>query len=220
MKSFLSKDLTKDELYQAVKMLIDAEETEPKAAHLPQQKLYTLFSAAFQYLLFCSTKHPGAYIIRIEDAHLADKLARRAKDPTTRKFLTKLLVPRRLKYNKSTFYLDFFQLTTWQQTNEIPPARLKGCLIVKGTSDKIMQDEVMADPSEETEVEVDPTSLLPENYYLESIRPLVERLVVIAYGKEIKDAKKILFPFIEDTEKMPSGVVIKEDLQFEDDQDI
>ena len=226
MKSFRSKDLTKEELYKAVKQLIDAQSAEKTILHLPQQKLYTLFSAAFQYLLFCSTKKPGAYIIRIEDAHLTDKLSRRAKDPTTRKFLSRLLVPRRLKYNQSTFYLDFFQLTTWQQTSEIPPERLKGALIVKGTSDKIMMDELIPEVDVDVELQqeeeqiVDITAQLPDDYYLESLRPLIDNIVVIAYDKEIKDSKPIHFPFIDDQEKMPSGVIIKENLQFEDDQDL
>jgi len=73
------KDLDKSTLYEAVKTLV---ENPAKHIHLDQQKLFTLFSVAFQYILFRSTKHPGHYIIRIEDSMLAEKLARKAmNDP-------------------------------------------------------------------------------------------------------------------------------------------
>lgn len=214
----LSKDLTKEQLYESVKMLLDAETAGNKVIHMPQQKLYTLFSAAFQYMLYSSTKNPGAYVIRIEDGHLADKLARRAKDSTTRKFLTKLILPRRLKYNQSTFYLDFFPVTTWQQTNEIPASKLKGCLVVKGTSEKVMQEEILLPDEEESAEgqELAPSLNLPEDYYYESMRPLVDRLVIIAYGKEIDDAKAIKLPFIEESDRSAPGVIIRENLQFDE----
>ena len=82
------KDLDKSTLYEAVKTLV---EHPAKHIHLDQQKLFTLFSIAFQYILFRSTKHPGHYIIRIEDPSLAEKLARKAKDETTRKFIGRLI---------------------------------------------------------------------------------------------------------------------------------
>ncbi len=211
-----SKDLSKEQLYESVKMLLDAEQEGHKVVHLPQQKLYTLFSAAFQYMLYSSTKDPGAYIIRTEDAHLADKLARRAKDPTTRKFMQRLLLPRRLKYNQSTFYLDFFPITTWQQTNEIPPNRLKGCLVVKSTSDKIIQEPVVLENEEEKIAIPD----LPDDYYYESMRPLVKRLTIIAFDTKIKDAHPIKLPFIEECKQVAPGVIIREDINFDDDTDI
>ena len=93
-----SKDLSKEDLYESVKTLV---ETEEEHIHLDQQKLFTLFSVAFQYLLFKSTKEPGAYILRIEDSALAEKLAKKSKDPSTRRFVQSLLLPRKLKYQKS-----------------------------------------------------------------------------------------------------------------------
>ena len=78
----MSNDLTKQDLYEGVKTLI---ETDAIHVHLPQQKLFTLFSVGFQYLLFQSTRNPGSYVIRVEDGHLAEKLAKKAKDPSTRK---------------------------------------------------------------------------------------------------------------------------------------
>ena len=77
----MSGDITKQDLYEGVKTLI---ETDALHIHLTQQKLFTLFSVGFQYLLFESTRNPGAYIIRVEDGYLADKLAKKSKDPSTR----------------------------------------------------------------------------------------------------------------------------------------
>src|SRR6476661_2229035 len=100
----MSGDITKQDLYEGVKTLI---ETDAVHVHLPQQKLFTLFSIGFQYLLFESTRKPGAYIIRVEDGQLAEKLAKKAKDPSTRKFMSSLLISRKLKYERSVFYIDY-----------------------------------------------------------------------------------------------------------------
>jgi len=72
-------DLPKKLLYDSVKTLLDQQE---KNSHiqLDQQKLFTLYSIAFQYLLFTSTKKPGSYIIRIEDSSLAERLAKKSKE--------------------------------------------------------------------------------------------------------------------------------------------
>lgn len=72
----VKKDLDKSTLYEAVKTLV---ESGSKHIHLDQQKLFTLFSVAFQYILFRSTKHPGHYIIRIEDSMLAEKACSEGK---------------------------------------------------------------------------------------------------------------------------------------------
>ena len=125
------KDLDKSTLYEAVKTLV---ETPARHIHLDQQKLFTLFSIAFQYILFRSTKHPGHYIIRIEDSLLAEKLAKKAKDETTRKFMMRLLVPRRLAYGNSTFHLDYFPLATWGTTKDLPKEKIQGAIVVKNTS--------------------------------------------------------------------------------------
>jgi hypothetical protein len=204
--------LTKEQLYESVKQLIELETSPEQIIHLSQQKLYTLFTIAFEYLLYMSTKKPGAYIIRIEDAHLADKLAFKAKDQTTKKFMSRMLLPRRLKYNSSVFYLDFFSFTTWQQTNEIPHHKIKGALIVKNTTEKVLADEMIPDDDQET------TDIqLPDNYYLESLRPIADRVIVVAYNKEFDNAVQVKFPFISEKEAIPPGVIIKEDLKFDDD---
>ena len=87
----MSDQLSKKDLYESVKTLVELNQPH---IHLNQHKLFTLFSIAFQYMLFRSTKVPGAYIIRVEDSQLVDKLQRRAKDPSTRKFLQALTLPR------------------------------------------------------------------------------------------------------------------------------
>ena len=95
-----SSDLSKKVLYESVKTLVDT-----SAPHilLPQQKLFTLFSIAFQYLLFCSTKKEGIYLIRVEDSSLSDKLAHRAKDSSTRKFMQSLCLPENLNTENQLF---------------------------------------------------------------------------------------------------------------------
>ncbi len=123
----LKKDLSKEVLYEGVKRLVDSEDSH---IHLPQQKLYTLFSLGFQYLLYMSTKNPGHYIIRVEDSYLLEKLQHKAKDEISRKFITRLALPRKLKYQNSTFHLDFFNFSPWNNTNDIPKVRIKAALIV------------------------------------------------------------------------------------------
>ena len=127
------RDLDKNTLYEGVKALIDCASDH---IHLPQQKLYTLFSVAFQYMLFKSTREPGFYILRVEDSYLLDKLQKKSKDLSTRKFIQSLALPRRFKYGNSTFVLDFFNVSTWAMTNDLPKDKIKGALVVKNASKK------------------------------------------------------------------------------------
>ena len=115
-------DLPKGELFRAVKDLVDLNEV--PHLHLPQHKLFTLTSVALQYLMYYSGQNPGSYILRIEDSLLYEKLVKRSKDPTTRKFLRALFLPRKIKYKESLFFLDYFHVGTWQKTNEIPKDRI------------------------------------------------------------------------------------------------
>lgn len=205
------KDLDKSTLYEAVKTLV---ENPSKHIHLDQQKLFTLFSIAFQYILFKSTKNPGHYIIRIEDSLLADKLARKAKDETTRKFLQRLIVPRRLAYGNSTFHLDYFPLATWGVTKDLPKEKIQGAIIVKNTSHNPLIDE-----SDFRHVSLDEQAieLFGKNYYLTSLMDSAPRTITIAFGEEYEGLESIRFDFIEDSsEKMVNGVRISEDVQFEE----
>jgi propanediol utilization protein len=208
------KDLSKDELYTGVKTLV---EHSCPHVHLSQQKLFTLFSVGFQYLLFRSSKHPGHYIIRIEDSFLADKLARKAKDETTRKFMQRLLVPRRLNYGNATFHLDYFNLSTWGVTKDLPKERIQGAMIVKNTANNPMIDEGdfrHVDP-ENMQNEA-AKQLFGEHYYLNSLKEFCPRTVTIAFETEYLGTEKVLFPFIEEENSPSQGVKIHDDVEWDD----
>ena len=121
----MKDDLARDNLYESVKTLIDHEKDQKGHFHLHQHKLYTLFSIGFNYLLFNSTKEPGTYIIRVEGSILAEKLAKKSKDAASRNFLESLLIPKKLIYKGSTFYLDFFQIGSWNRTKDLPKEKIK-----------------------------------------------------------------------------------------------
>lgn len=210
------KDLEKDQLYQGVKMLV--EHPHPHI-HLSQQKLFTLFSIAFQYILFRSTKQPSHYILRIEDPFLADKLARKAKDESTRKFMQKLLTPRQLNYGNAVFHLDYFNLSTWGTTKDLPKERIQGAIVVKNTSNNPLIDEGdfrHVDP-ENTQNEA-AIQLFGEDYYLSSLIEFCPRTVTIAFDKSYAGTDKLEFPFITvEDDRMAAGVKIAKDLSLGDD---
>lgn len=205
----MNNDLSKTDLYAAVKTLVDLDEG-PNHLHLTQHKLFTLFSVAFQYLLFRSTKFPGSYIIRIEDSQLADKLARKSKDLSTRRFVQSLLLPRKIKYQKSTFFLDFFHLGSWNMTNEIPKEKLRGAIIVKNTSSKPMNEVMVDEEGEETVPD------LPENYYITSLLELVPKTITIAFEQDFDGVHPVEFEFIQkDSQKTVSGVTLGKDMDWD-----
>lgn len=206
------KDLDKSTLYEAVKTLV---ETPARHIHLDQQKLFTLFSIAFQYILFRSTKHPGHYIIRIEDSLLAEKLAKKAKDETTRKFMMRLLVPRRLAYGNSTFHLDYFPLATWGTTKDLPKEKIQGAIVVKNTSHNPLIDE--SDFRHITEDE-QAVNLFGKHYYLTSLMDIAPKTIMIAFEEQYEELEPIQFDFIEEkSERLVDGVRISDDIQFEED---
>lgn len=206
------KDLDKSTLYEAVKTLV---ESPSKHIHFDQQKLFTLYSIAFQYILFRSTKHPGHYIIRIEDQFLAEKLAKKAKDDTTRRFMGRLIVPRRLTYGNSTFHLDYFPLATWGTTKDLPKEKIQGAIIVKNTSHNPLIDETDFRHLNEDEQAV---SLFGKHYYLNSLMGIAPRTITIAFNEEFEGTENIQFDFIEEsTERYVDGVKISEDIHFEED---
>lgn len=211
----MGSDLSKQELYEGVKLLLETQEDpEGRHLHLNQHKLFTLFSLAFQYLLYCSTKEPGAYIIRAEDSYLADKLSKKAKDPSTRKFMASLLIPRKLKYGQSMFYLDFFHLGSWNLTKDLPPEKIKGALLIKNTSQLPMTDSLEA-TEEESETEL--LSELPDFYYLTSLKELCSRTLTIAYETEFPDLLPLQFPFIKKEKgRTVSGVTLARDLDWDE----
>ena len=205
------KDLDKSTLYEAVKRLVESPNTH---IHLSQQKLFTLFSIAFQYILFRSTKSPGHYIIRIEDSLLAEKLARKAKDETTRKFMGRLLVPRRLAYGNSTFHLDYFPLATWGVTKDLPKEKIQGAIIVKNTSHNPLIDE--SDFRHITEDE-QAIQLFGKNYFLTTLMDIAPTTITIAFDDEFEGLENIEFDFIEEkSERLADGVIISDDIQIDE----
>tara|TARA_R110002072_G_scaffold64203_4_gene159619 strand:- start:63018 stop:63641 length:624 start_codon:yes stop_codon:yes gene_type:complete len=201
-----SKDLSKQDLYESVKTLL---ETEHKHIHLPQQKLFTLFSIAFQYMLYQSTKKPGAYILRIEDSALADKLARKSKDPSTRKFLQQMMIPRKIKYQKSMFFLDFFHPGSWSLTADVPAEKIKGAIVVKNTNEKPMTE---LDPEEEVE---NPMAALPEDYYITSLQEFVPKTVTIALNAELENVYEVTFPFIKKEKERVKGFTLSTEIDID-----
>jgi len=205
----MNSDLSKQDLYEGVKTLV---ETDAVHIHLPQQKLFTLFSIGFQYLLFQSTRKPGAYIIRVEDGHLGEKLAKKAKDPSTRKFMQSLLIPRKLKYEKSVFYIDYFHMGSWNLTSDIPKEKIQAALIVKNTSSKPMTEIAIDDPED---------NLFPDTTkngeYLKSLMLVAPRTITIAFEENFEDTTKVNFPFIKkEKERTISGVTISDDVDWID----
>lgn len=203
----MRSDLSKQDLYDSVKTLV---ECEIPHLHFDQHKLFTLFSIAFQYMLFMSNKKPGAYILRIEDSALADKLAKKSKDASTRKFMQSLLIPRKLKFGKSMFFLDFFHIGSWNLTKDIKREKIQGAIIVKNTSSRPM------DPMEMDEEEENPMASLPPNYFLDTLTDFVPKTITIAYEHTFDGIETLQFPFIvKDRERSISGVTIGKDIDWE-----
>lgn len=206
------KDLSKEVMYEGVKQLIDCAGDH---IHLPQQKLYTLFSIGFNYLLFKSTKEPGHYIIRVEDSYLLDKLQRKSKDRSSRRFMQSLALPRKLKYGNSFFHLDFFNFSTWANTNELPRQKVKGALIVKNANKKPFGELFGAEEDEQLQAMIES---MPRDYYLSSLKDFAPVTVTIAYDETYEGVEEVRFPFIkeEPKEKVAKGVNIANDINLED----
>jgi len=204
------KDLDKSTLYEAVKTIVENPE---KHIHFNQQKLFTLFSIAFQYMLFRSTKKPGHYIIRVEDSLLADKLARKSKDESTRKFLSKLLIPRRLTYGNSTFHLDYFSIATWGVTKDLPKEKIQGAIVIKNTSQNPLIEETdFRNIDEKPELEI-----FGKDYYITSLLEFCPKTITIAFESAFENLSEVRFPFIEEKdEKNVDGVMIADDISLED----
>lgn len=207
------KDLDKETLYKAVKVMVESEKNH---IHLNQQKLFTLFSVAFQYILFHSTKKPGHYIIRIEDSFLAEKLARKAKDESTRKFLQKLLVPRRLTYGNSMFHLDYFNLTSWGMTKDLPKEKIQAAIIVKNTSHNPLIDD--GDFRQYTTPSDIGETMFGKDYYLSSLKEFVPKTIMIAFGEDYEGLEKVAFDFIEEKDETVGGVKLAAGLNFNEEE--
>ncbi|MCT4642682.1 MAG: hypothetical protein N4A33_10350 [Bacteriovoracaceae bacterium] len=209
----LSTDLSKENLYSGVKSIIELPQDH---IHLNQQKLYTLFSIAFQYMLFISSKESGHYIIRVEDSYLLNKLIKNSKDLSTRRFMQKIALPRKFKYGNAIFHLDFFNFTTWNATSEIPKNRIKGAIIVKGTTKKMMDtpDEI----DEEYKVALE---AMPKDYHIYSLKEVCPRTITIAFDESYEGLTEHKFSFIKEKPKedLVKGVKISSDVDLQNLED-
>ena len=206
----MRSQLSKTDLYESVKTLVESENNK---IILPQHKLYTLFSIAFQYLLFKSTKEPGGYIIRVENSQLADKLARQAKDPSTKNFLHSMLLPRKLKFQKSMFFLDFFHAGSWNQTSMIPEEKIKGILVVKRTDGINFEPPMVEVPEGEEAPEVSEES---KTQYIDSISHLNAKTIFIHSEGSYENFTEVNFPFIKkDKPKSIAGVTLSDEIDWD-----
>lgn len=146
---------------------------------------------------------------------LAEKLARKAKDETTRKFLSRMMVPRRLAYGNSTFHIDYFPLATWGVTKDLPKEKIQGAIIVKNTSHNPLIDE--SDFRNITEDE-QAVQLFGKHYYLSSLMDIAPTTITIAFDEEFEGLQRINFDFIEEkSERFVDGVKISGDVQIDED---
>lgn len=210
-----SIDLPRQVLYESVKKIAECESAH---IHLPQQKLFTLYSIAFQYFLYLSTKKPGHYIIRVEDSPLLDKLYRKSKDEVTRKLMHKITLPRRMSYGQSTFHLDFFNISTWNVTSELPKEKIMGALIVKNTSPSPLR----AGLNGEEQSLAAPISGLSEDYFLTSLLDAADKTITLAFDCDYSQyaLQEIYFPFIRSKdEEAVSGVKVSSSIDLSKIQD-
>lgn len=211
----MARDISKEQLYEAVKTLVECEN---QHIHLPQQKLFTLFSIGFQYMLYRSTKEPGHYIIRTEDSYLAEKLARKSKDFNTRKFMGRMIIPRRLKFNNSMFHLDYFQPTSWAKTCELPQNKIKAALIIKNTASGVpMSEDLGEEENELTPAQKLDALGLEKHFYIKTLADTLPRTITIAHNEEIDGLASVEFPFIQaEGESCVKGVRLAKDINLGD----
>lgn len=202
-----NKDLSRETLLNSIKHLLSCDESH---IILDQHKLYTLYSIAFQYMLYLSTKDAGAYILRLENSQLLDKIIQKSKDQTTRNFMHKLSLPRKLKYGQSTFFLDFFNLSSWGMTSEIPHEKIKGAIIVFSASPPPLEDsESFSD------------HIIEKDYYLNLLLDVCPKTITISYDRLFttsKPQKSVQFDFIPSKNlDAVRGVRLAQNFDFEED---
>jgi hypothetical protein len=198
-----SHDLDKETLHEGLKGLHRCAE-EFKHVRLPQQKLFTLFSLGFQYLVYMAQNHPGAYILRVEDARLAEKLSKKAKDAHTRKLMSALIFPRKLKVGPSMIFLDYFHMSSWNLTRDIPPKKMRSSLVVKNTTTNPFQELPDQEPSEEQ-----------KGLYYDVLRNLGHKTILIAHDIAPEGVMDHEFPFIKKEQERVPGVILNGDFDSE-----
>ena len=112
------------------------------------------------------------------------------------------------------FHLDFFNFTTWHNTNDLSKDKIKGALIVKNaTKSPIDMTSQMTKSSIGDECST-------EDYFLHSLKEFVPKTITIAFEEDFDELEIIRFPFIKDepSEKL-CGVKISEDIKWDDEHD-
>lgn len=207
-------DLKKAELAESVGILV---ESGLGHIHLYQHKLFTLFSIAFQTMLYESIQNPGHYIIRIQDGNLCEKLIRKSKDESTRKFLAKLIIQRKLRYKDSIFLLDYFLPSSWGPINDISIGKIQNSLIVLDSNNRPVANDC------ELEAQLELLSL-KEHWgaypYYSTLRSVSKKTIVIYQdqnNKNFEETQKVYIPLIGHQEQqIASGVKISADIKISD----
>jgi len=124
-----------------------------------------------------------------------------------------LLIPRKLKYEKSVFYLDYFHLGSWNLTSDIPKDKIQAALIVKNTSSRPMFEIEEADGEDNSAI----IDTIKNHDYLKILMEFVPKTITIAFEENFDGTTQINFPFIKkEKERTVSGVTINDDVEWDD----
>jgi len=140
---------------------------------------------------------------------------RKSKDVSTRNFMQKLALPRKLKFQNSTFYLDFFNIGSWALTNDLPKEKFRAALVVKDTVDRPLDQSTEVEDEDEAEA-AKLIASLPEDYYISTLINYMPKTINISIGDAIEGTKDVKFPFIKEEREIVKGVRIATDVNIED----
>ena len=128
-------------------------------------------------------------------------------------------MPKKLIYKGSTFYLDFFQIGSWNRTKDLNKEKIKGALIVKNTARKPLEgksDTTEVEDEVTTSIPDDAINDLPKDFYISSLTEFVPKVLLVAYEEEFEDFEKVSFTFIKkEKEPLLKGVTIASDVVME-----
>src|SRR5690606_8386223 len=115
-------------------------------------------------------------------------------------------------YGRSTFYLVFFHVSSGKLTKDIPPNKLKAALVVKNTSDKLMEEIPVGHEDHGAE-----PSLFREGCWYSSLQEIPPKTLGIAFEKEFNGTSPIRFDFIKkERERSLAGVRLSQEIIFDD----
>ena len=128
-------------------------------------------------------------------------------------------MPKKLIYKGSTFYLDFFQIGSWNRTKDLNKEKIKGALIIKNTARKPLEDKTDGKQLEDDASPSIPDQVIndiPKDFYISSLTEFVPKVLLVAYEEEFEGFEKISFPFIKkEKEPLLKGVTIASDVVME-----